>query len=253
MTLPGPWTEREGAGYASATTNSRPRKPGGLKLRYSTVPACPGNDLRLGRSDDTMCPAAIAACLQTEGPSYLVWTFVYHPAVPRTTAAFWELTGQRCVSAREPLDPEPREVPALSLEEFRRLPLPPGGLNVQPNTGEVLVNMKTNVYVTAKPVRLRTDVLGVPVDVLATPESYTWDFGDGEKLTTKDAGAPYPAMTTTHVYGRPGRYTIRLTVSYRGQFRPRGMQDWIPVEGTAPVGSAPITLEAIEARAVLVP
>ncbi|MFN8074691.1 MAG: PKD domain-containing protein [Kineosporiaceae bacterium] len=199
-----------------------------------------------------MCPTALTSCPQTRGASYLVWTFLFHPARPKI-AAFWSLVGQRCVSAAEPRDTEPRQAVALSLEDFRRLPLPPGGMHVQPGNGQVLVQMPTNVYVTAEPIRLRTEVLGMPVDVEATPDSYTWDFGDGGQFTTKDAGAPYPAMTTTHTYTRPGRYTITLTVNYRGQFRPQGMQDWLPVEGTAPVDSAPVTLEAIETRAVLVP
>ncbi|MFN8076851.1 MAG: PKD domain-containing protein [Kineosporiaceae bacterium] len=117
----------------------------------------------------------------------------------------------------------------------------------------MLINYPMNAYVEAKPVVLRTTVLGVRVEVEASPVSYSWSFGDGGVLVTEDAGGPYPDMTTSHEYRRPGRYRVSLATTYEGRFRVVGSEDWLPVDGTATVGSPAVLVEAEETRAVLVP
>jgi hypothetical protein len=145
--------------------------------------------------------------------------------------------------------------PALTLREFKRLPLPAGRVNVEPGEGPVLINIPTNFYVDAQPLLLHTTVVGIDVEVEATPSSFTWTFGDGGRLVTKDHGAPYPDMRTTHVYTQPGKRPVTLTTTYTGRFRRADVpgSPWIPVAGTAQVVSPTITLDVIEARAVLVP
>jgi hypothetical protein len=85
-----------------------------------------------------------------------------------------------------------------------------------------LVNVETNVFVTAGPVVLSTTLVGRPVRVRATPVGYRWVFGDGGVLVTADAGGAYPAMTTTHVYRRPGMVAVGLTTRYRGEYSVAG-------------------------------
>jgi PKD repeat protein len=145
--------------------------------------------------------------------------------------------------------------PGFSIREFRRLPLPAGKVNIEPDGRPVLINIETNVYVDAEPVVLRTRVVGVDVEVLATPSSFTWTFGDGGRLVTTDHGAPYPNMSTTHVYTQPGRWPVTLTTTYTGHYRLADIPNSprIPIIGTAAVTSPSVTLDVIEARAVLVP
>lgn len=144
-------------------------------------------------------------------------------------------------------------LPVLSQAEFQRLPLPPGGANVEPPGQYVLVNMPTNVFTTTtQPTVLTTTVLGVPVQVRATPERWSWDFGDGTVVgPTSDPGAAYPALTNTHAYSARGTYDIVMTTYYSGEFSLDGAT-WYPIQGEAQVDSAPVTVQALAGSNVLV-
>ena len=83
-------------------------------------------------------------------------------------------------------------LPPFTLRDFRRLPLPAGGVNVQPPNLRTLVNVPTNLYVQAEVTTLTTTLVGFPVRVRATPVAYRWAFGDGAGLVTDDKGAPMP-------------------------------------------------------------
>lgn len=214
------------------------------------VPACPGNDLRFGRSDGTMCAAALAAC---SNGAYLVWVLTT-TTMQNPGPDDWSLSNQRCIRPGEdPTGGRPRRVPAFTQEDFARLRLPAGAMHLQPDTGEVLINVPTNAYVTATTITRRTRLLDVEVEVEATPTIYTWTFGDGGRLITRRPGHPYPNMTTTHTYKHPGRYQVTLTTTYTGRYRIVGEPDWLPIDGTVDIPSPPQSLVAYEARAVLVP
>jgi hypothetical protein len=139
----------------------------------------------------------------------------------------------------------------LSLAEFRRLPLPAGVVHVQPGTLRTLVNVETNVFVSAGPANLRTTLIGRPVRVRATPVGFRWTFGDGGVLNTTDAGGAYPAMTTTHVYRQPGVVPVALVTRYRGEYSVAG-GPWLPVDGEAEVNSPPVQLTVVATRNELV-
>lgn len=137
------------------------------------------------------------------------------------------------------------------MTDFRRLPLPEGEAHVQPATLRTLVNVDTNVYVTAGPVTLNTTLVGQPVRVRATPIGFRWAFGDAATLATVDPGGPYPQMTTTHVYRQPGVVSVTLTTRYSGEYSVAG-GPWLPVDGEAAVVSAPVRLTVVATRNALV-
>ncbi|MFZ5870526.1 MAG: PKD domain-containing protein, partial [Actinomycetota bacterium] len=162
----------------------------------------------------------------------------------------WSLVGQRCQGPTDSASPQ--EIPAFTLADFQRLPLPAGTPNVQPDNGYTLVGVPTNVYATAEPVTLDTTLLGFPVQVRATPSRYAWDFGDGNGHgPTSEPGAPYPALTITHTYERADRYPITLTTYYTGEYSVAG-GPWLPIAGEAQVTSAPVDVEALAGRNRLV-
>jgi hypothetical protein len=142
-------------------------------------------------------------------------------------------------------------LPAFTAEDFRRLPLQPTPLTVQPARAEHLVNMPTIVYTTPATQLFTTDLLGYPVEVEATPTSYTWDFGDGTVLTTAGPGAPYPNHDVAHPYPRVGTWTITLTTEFTGRYRIAGTATWATVTGTAATTSS-TTITTVEARSHLV-
>jgi hypothetical protein len=138
----------------------------------------------------------------------------------------------------------------LSVNDFRRLPLPAGGVNVQPPNLRSLINVPTNVFVLAPVTVLDTTLLGLPVRVRATPVRFSWRFGDGQGLVTDDPGAPYPELRVTHTYQDPGPRTLSLATSYRGEYSVAG-GPWLPILGTAEVASAPVSLTVLQAESEL--
>jgi hypothetical protein len=214
-----------------------------------TVPACGGNEPNLAMPVEGLCAQAVSMCSDTTDPSdVMFWIYQGPPGVSAPVPGQWRLVGQACLHTGEVSE---RAVPAFTVEDFRRLPLPAGGVRIQPATLRTLVNVETNVYVDSRPVVLTTTLLGMPVRVRATPAGYTWTFGDGSRLRTTDPGGPFPRMSTTHVYRLPGRWLVTLVTSYTGEYSVAG-GPWLPVDGEADVPSPAVTLTVVETRARLV-
>ena len=212
-------------------------------FEYTHVPACPGNTPNI-EGADAGCAQAEASC-----PDDAVMYWLFRRQVGGTGP--WETAGSRCLAPSEAAATGP-VFPGFTLADFQRLPLPAGTPNVQPDNGYTLVGVPTNVYATAEPVTLDTQLLGFPVQVRATPSRYAWDFGDGNGHgPTSEPGAPYPALTITHTYERAARYPITLTTYYRGEYSVAG-GPWLPIAGEAQVTSAPVDVEALAGRNRLV-
>ncbi len=142
--------------------------------------------------------------------------------------------------------------PAMVLAAFRRLPLTPTPLLVQPDRGWVLVNKPTVVHADARPQTLTTTILGTTVVVTATPARYAWDFGDGATLTTTDPGRPWPDATLTHTYPHTGTYRIALTTTWTATYALAGGATVRDVPGTATTTSTTAPLVVQERRSHLV-
>lgn len=242
--------EGTGDGAAGDSGSNRGGEPEHFRL-HAAVPACVGNSI-LFSGRDNMCAGAVQRChLMGEENAYMVWTYVGPLDNPHPMPTEWVRTGERCIHARG--DIAGRVPVAFTARDFQRLPLPPGGLNVQPDGRPALINVATNVFVDAAPVTLHATVLGRDVEVEATPSRFEWTFGDGGTLSTTDPGHAYPDMTTTHTYRRHGTWTITLTTVYSGRYRVAGETDWLPIAGTAHVASPAHPVQVIEAHAVLVP
>ena len=214
------------------------------------VPACDGNQPTLTNPLDALCPQAAAMCAATPEPTDMMfWFFTGPPGTPAPTTTQWTRTGQACL--RTDQLPGTTATPTVTAQDFRRLPLPPGHLHIQPSTGRTLINIPTNLYVEATTTILPTTVLGTPVRVRATPTSYDWTFRDGHTLHTTDPGAPYPDLRTPHTYTTTGTMTLTLATTYTGEYAlPNG--PWIPIPGTATVTSPTQPLTVIAAHAELV-
>jgi hypothetical protein len=213
------------------------------------VVACSSNSP--GGTTDSLCDPAIANCSAPGGPTQILYWIYQGPAgVTNPTATQWEFTGSQCLGPGQ-AGTQAAPVPVVTADDFRRLPLPPGQVHVQPGTGRTLINVPTNVYVGAGTTIIPTTVLGVPVRVQATPSAYDWTFGDGQTMHTTDPGAPYPDLRTTHTYTTPGTVSLGLTTTYTGQYSVNG-GPWQPINGTAAVTSPTQALTAVAAHAELV-
>ncbi len=142
----------------------------------------------------------------------------------------------------------------VTLAEFRTLPIQGGELMMQPPSSQVLINIDTIAYSTARTHILPTRILGTPVSVRATPVAWTWDFGGGtEPFVTEGPGGPYPNREVSRVYRLPSpEVAIRLTVTWAGEYRVNDAGPWLPVAGTTTTTATSPTFAVVEAPARLV-
>ncbi|MDN4162874.1 hypothetical protein [Nocardioides abyssi] len=134
---------------------------------------------------------------------------------------------------------------------FRRLPLPPAQLQVQPPDGRTLVNLATNFYTDQGDLTRSVTLLGRQVDLRITATGYTWHFGDGTTTTTSDPGAPYPALDVTHDYRKAGRVSPSVDTTYSAEFSVDG-GPWRPVTGTVTIPGPSVGLRVLTATPTLV-
>jgi hypothetical protein len=149
--------------------------------------------------------------------------------------------------------PEDGSTVLLTASQFRRLPLTASTPQIQPADGLGLVHMDVIVWTDPAPQTLTTTVLGVPVTVVATPASYSWDFGDGAPpLVTTDPGGPYPDGTVARPYDHIGSYAITLTTTWTGRYQVDDAGPWLDVVGTAVTTSTSLPTRVVEAHSRLV-
>lgn len=84
--------------------------------------------------------------------------------------------------------------------------------------------MPTNVFAVVEESREVGELLGYPIEIRFQPVRYEWTYGDGTRQTLSNKGASWRAQqfsetTTSHVYSRPGSYTISLRVGFSASYR----------------------------------
>jgi hypothetical protein len=154
----------------------------------------------------------------------------------------------------------------LATRAVRRLPLSgPEVATSPPPDRDQLVNLPTWLWVRDgwAPRSATASVPGVSVTVTATPESVTWDMGNGERVVCNGPGTPYnpsvrdEAQSTDCSYtyhwssaGQPsGRYQGTATMTWRVTWRANGAAgggDLGPVSR-----STPFSLRVAEGQAVM--
>ena len=93
------------------------------------------------------------------------------------------------------------------------------GITRQPPGAKALVSKIVIVYTSGDSQTMETQVGGAPVTIVATPASYTWDWGDGTTTTTKDPGAAYPDHTVFHKYSHTAdNVVISLTTTWTATY-----------------------------------
>ena len=93
------------------------------------------------------------------------------------------------------------------------------GITRQPPGAKALVSKIVIVYTSGDSQTMETQVGGTPVTIVATPASYTWDWGDGTTTTTKDPGAAYPNHTVFHKYSHTAQgVVISLTTTWSATY-----------------------------------
>lgn len=141
----------------------------------------------------------------------------------------------------------------LAEAEFQRLTIAPSPVTIQPPDGWTLVNVDTITYTSLTPQTFTTTLLGIPVTIEATPDTFTWDYDDGTRpVTTTDPGQAYPRHTVAHVYEEEAVATITLATTWQGRFQITGTATWTAITGTATTTTIAPPLTIHEARTRLV-
>ncbi|MDX3003630.1 PKD domain-containing protein [Kribbella solani] len=138
------------------------------------------------------------------------------------------------------------------LAETKSVVFPGLTVKVQPKD-RTLVNFENNVYTDDSKVSSTTvTLLGFPVEVQATPISYTWRFGDGTPaLTTSTPGKASPGKEIIHKYLKRGNVRLTVTTNYAARYNVAGT-GWQYVPGTVPITGPATPLAIHEAIPVLV-
>lgn len=142
--------------------------------------------------------------------------------------------------------------PTITQHDFATLKIPAAQLHTQLN-GFSLRNAHTNVYANSNTQTLHTTILNQPVTIRATPTNYTFNYGDGNTLTTTNPGKPTTGdglttqTPTSHIYTQTGHYTITLTTTYRGEYSINN-GPYQPIPGTATIPSTPLTIAIYKTR-----
>ncbi|MEZ0447729.1 hypothetical protein [Cellulomonas sp. ICMP 17802] len=222
--------------------------PEALLREYQRAVICNTSSAELTTPLNGACPAAegdtgLNNC-GTETPVLPLWTRTR--ATPTDAWSAWTIVADGGCPADL--------LPTMSAADFRRLPIAPQVIQVQPDRGWVLVNKETIVLTDPAEQTFRTDLLGYGVDVVATPTRYTWDFADGTRdLSTTSPGHPYPGFDVFHVYARPAQgVAITLTTQWSGRYRVDGDDEWRDIVGTAETTSSSAPFEVVERRSHLV-
>ena len=93
---------------------------------------------------------------------------------------------------------------------------------------------------------------GFRVEIRPKVKSISYVYGDGTTSgATTSLGGPYPEGDITKTYTRAGDFTVRVDVTYAGEFRVNGGQ-WIDIPGDVTIRGTPETLTVKTAHAVLV-
>ncbi|SFK53804.1 hypothetical protein SAMN05421835_123119 [Amycolatopsis sacchari] len=178
-------------------------------------------------------PAA-AQFIQQGGQPGGAW-YVWRCSGPGTADALYRLPvwipdGQ---APGAPALPSPQE---LAQQAYNQLRLPSPGIRANP-VGDQLVNLPTWLWIdgsTFGPQSATASVPGVSVTATATPQTVTWNLGDGTSVTCRGAGTPFPSggdpvassPDCGHTYkrsslGRPGNAfpvyaTVHWSVTWSG-------------------------------------
>lgn len=155
---------------------------------------------------------------------------------------------------------EPGDLADAVRTAFRQVTVDPSPVHVQPEGGEVLINVPTIVYTEPRTQTFDVTLLGFPVEIEASPSSFAWDFGDGTApLVTSDPGRAFPDETVTHTFSAPADVSVALTTSWQGRFRivgvaadPADPDSWSPVDGAVTTTTPAVPLAAVAREAHLV-
>jgi hypothetical protein len=146
----------------------------------------------------------------------------------------------------------------ITLRDIASFRPTPGVQYMQPD-GWTVPGLDTNFYAVTDVHIVEGTLLGQSASVRFTPVSWHWSYGDGATATLPTKGATWGALgvpefdptPTSHVYAQEGRYTIRLVIDFRAEYRFAG-SPFYPIAGVLPLAANDLHITVDGAKTVLV-
>lgn len=170
---------------------------------------------------------------------------------PSGTPVIWKCLEVTCASD------SPGAAP-ITLRDIASFRPTPGVQYMQPD-GWTVPGLDTNFYAVTDVHVIEGTLLGQPASVRFTPVAYHWTYGDGTSADLATRGATWGALgvaefdptPTSHIYAAEGRYTIRLTIDFRAEYRFAG-SPFFPIAGVLPLPANDLHITVDGAKTVLV-
>ncbi len=133
-------------------------------------------------------------------------------------------------------------------------PLPPG-IVIEPGAWS-LPRVPTNIFSTAGVQSQSGTLLGWPIEVRFSPQTFRWSYGDGTSVTRSGPGSSwgsnqFGATQTSHIFRAPGTYTVTLQVDYSVSYR-FDQGGFVALAGLVTRAGPPATLQILRVNSVLV-
>jgi hypothetical protein len=202
---------------------------------FRVTSPCASTDL--GAPLDDTCAGAVRGC--PVGRLRRTWF--------RPESGVWRDTGVVCMRS----SPWTVAQAADAVADRVAKRVPPGQLSVDPPAG-ILPHLPTyfSTGTDGPALTLSLTVAGHQVDVDAQA-LWSWSFGDGGELETRDPGGPYPVGGVRHTYRVAGRYLVECHTTWRAVFWTEGLGPFPVPEPVRQVAHEVVTVG--EGRAVLAP
>ncbi|MCZ3385418.1 MAG: PKD domain-containing protein [Actinomycetia bacterium] len=206
------------------------------ECRWALLPMCRGD----GQAGGVACGGAATSCPPGEFRRIVL--------LLRPGDAEWREVGLVCLVGGAPItvDDVAGRLSNVVVEE-----VPPLQPTFQPEGG-TLIGLPA-VFAAGQPATLgerRFTLVGFEI-VLDGRASWTWEFGDGDVLTTDEPGGGWPEMAVSHAYARAGSYPVSVNSTWEAWFTVDGLGPW-PVGGDLVIQTAgPLVVSVSEARAEL--
>lgn len=205
--------------------------------RWALLPMCRGD----GHAGGVNCGPAARSCPPGEFRRIVM--------LLRPGGSVWEVIGLVCLSPTGPttVDDVAHQLHDVVIEE-----VPPLRARFQPEGG-TLVQLPA-IFDSGQPRRLGVrefSLVGFDI-VLRGEASWTWQFGDGASLVTREPGGGWPDDSVSHVYEHSGAYGVLVTSEWRAWFTVDGMGPFAVGGDPVTQTSGPLDLAVRSARAELV-
>ncbi|NQD40704.1 hypothetical protein HP453_08165 [Glutamicibacter halophytocola] len=165
-----------------------------------------------------------------------------------------------------PGDPKPPKVPkelvkterriVVTPEKFRTYPIMGSSIQSAPNKFS-LRNGHTHFWASKDTQEFKSNLSGSDVRIKAIPIQWNWNYGDGATRNLSFPGEAMPSHTlhdetpTSHSYSETGKFGVKVTTLYRGEFSVDG-GPWQAIPGQAAVPSNTLPIDVWRTKKELI-